>query len=101
MNRYLLCILLMAFAGLCRAADVERWDRFEVALNAPASGNPYTGPGLRADFTFEHRTVTVDGFYDGNGTWRIRFMPDAVGLWNFVTHSDIAALNGKADSSIV
>ncbi len=75
--------------------EVERWDRFEAALLAPVSGNPFTGPGLKADFTFEHRTVTVDGFYDGNGTWRVRFMPDAIGTWTYVTHSDIAALNGK------
>src|SRR5580700_5942080 len=98
MNRYLLCILLMTVGGLRAAADtanVARWDRFEIALKAPVSGNPYTGPGIRADFTFEHRTVTADGFYDGDGTWRVRFMPDTIGVWSYTTHSEIPALNGK------
>src|SRR6185312_16762752 len=96
MNRYLVCFLIAA-ASL-RAADsgpVERWGRYEITLKAPVSGNPYLGPGLRADFIFEHRTVSVDGFYDGDGTWRVRFMPDTIGTWNYVTHSDVAALNGK------
>ena len=99
MKSYLIYLIyaLLAVAGL-HAADsgsVERWGRFEVVLKATPPGNPFTGPGVRADFTFEHRTVTVGGFYDGAGTWRVRFMPDTVGAWTYITHSDIAALNGK------
>ena len=95
MFRFIICALL-ATTCLCAAGpNVERWDRFEITLKAAVTGNPYVGPGLRADFTMEHRTVTVDGFYDGDGTWRIRFMPDATGDWSYVTHSEIPALNGK------
>ena len=95
-KRYLPGALLTAMSLYAAVpGEVERWDRYEVVLKAPASGNPYTGPGLRADFTLEHRTVTLDGFYDGNGTWRVRFMPDSIGAWTYVTHSSIAALNGK------
>ncbi|HEY4088047.1 MAG TPA: DUF5060 domain-containing protein [Bryobacteraceae bacterium] len=94
MIRALVCTLLAATCLYAAGPNVERWDRFEITLKAPVTGNPYTGPGLRADFTIEHRTVTVDGFYDGDGTWRIRFMPDAVGNWSYVTHSEIPALNG-------
>ncbi len=90
------CAFLCAFlwSALLSAADVERWGRYEVVLKAPASGNPFTDSTLRADFQFQHRTVTVDGFYDGEGTWRVRFMPDEIGEWSYVTHSSIAALNG-------
>src|SRR6266849_4563040 len=74
--------------------EVERWGRYEVVLKAPVSGNPFTDSTFRADFQFEHRTVTVDGFYDGDGTWRVRFMPDTIGEWSYVTHSPTPALNG-------
>ena len=95
MIRPIVCALLAATCVCAAGPNVERWGRFEVSLKAPVTGNPYMGPGLRADFTMEHRTVTVDGFYDGDGMWRIRFMPDAIGDWSYVTHSEIPALNGK------
>ena len=96
MNRYLVCALIAAASLWAQTpVSVEQWGRYEIVLAAPVTGNPYLGPGLRADFTFEHRTVTVDGFYDGDGTWRVRFMPDTVGEWSYVTRSEIPALNGK------
>ncbi|WP_442172844.1 DUF5060 domain-containing protein, partial [Rhizobium leguminosarum] len=33
--------------------------------------------------------------YDGNGTYRIRFMPDIEGEWSFLTRSRTASLDGK------
>jgi hypothetical protein len=64
-------------------------------LRAAVVGNSFTDTSLRADFWFEHRTVAVDGFYDGDGTWRVRFMPDEIGEWSYITHSSTTALNGK------
>jgi hypothetical protein len=40
----------------------------------------------------------VHGFYDGDGVYRIRFMPSAVGRWNFITQSNCAALSGISGS---
>src|SRR6266568_3765228 len=57
--------------------DVEQWGMFEVALPGPFSGNPFKEVTLTATFTLEHRSVKVTGFYDGEGTYRLRFMPDA------------------------
>jgi hypothetical protein len=48
-----------------------------------------------ACFTFKHRTVEVDGFYDGDGMYRVRFMPDEIGRWSYVTRSDRPKLDGK------
>jgi hypothetical protein len=47
-----------------------------------------------ADFQMGHRTVAVDGFYDGDGVYRVRFMPDAEGEWTFTTRSNRPELNG-------
>jgi hypothetical protein len=37
----------------------------------------------------------VDGFYDGNGAYRLRFMPDEMGEWTYLTSSNVPLLDGK------
>ncbi|MDE0088708.1 MAG: DUF5060 domain-containing protein, partial [Candidatus Poribacteria bacterium] len=62
---------------------VERWGIYEVALNGPDTGNPFVEVELTAEF--KHcdidggRTFEPQGFYDGDGIYKIRFMPDEVG----------------------
>lgn len=77
---------------------VERWDYFELELQAAASGNPCTDVTLEADFIHHHRTVHVAGFYDGDNEYKIRFMPDVEGDWHFVTHSNVRALDDRRGS---
>jgi Domain of unknown function (DUF5060)/Protein of unknown function (DUF4038)/Domain of unknown function (DUF5605) len=78
------------------AGNVEQWAVFEVVLKGPSAGNPFQSVTLTAQFTQEHRTVQVKGFYDGEGTYRIRFMPDTPGLWSYTTASSAAELNGHS-----
>lgn len=75
-------------------ATVERWGRYEIVMQGTVSGNPFTDFTFGADFQLEHRKVAVDGFYDGEGRWRARFMPDEIGEWTYITHSSDAKLNG-------
>ena len=75
--------------------QVERWGIFETQLSGPASGTPYIDVSFAADFQFQHRTVAASGFYDGDGVYRVRFMPDAEGEWIFTTRSNRSELNGK------
>ncbi len=89
-------LALLLFAGLFPAGAVERWGVFEVALHGPSSGNPYLDVRISARFRFRNRTVDADGFYDGEGVYRIRFMPDEIGEWTYSTLSNVAALNGKS-----
>jgi hypothetical protein len=76
-------------------ASVPRWEVFELAIAGPSSRNPFVGVQLAATFTLEHRTVTVGGFYDGEGMYKIRFMPDTEGDWTYATISNATALSGK------
>ncbi|WP_420852133.1 DUF5605 domain-containing protein [Paenibacillus hamazuiensis] len=62
---------------------IERWGLFEISLTGPDSGNPYKDVHAAAEFRYGHRTVKVAGFYDGNGVYKIRFMPDTVGEWTY------------------
>jgi hypothetical protein len=75
---------------------VEQWGVFEVSLVGPFSGNPFVDVTLSARFTSGDRTVEVHGFYDGDGVYRIRFMPEEKGTWRYLTQSNCAALSGKS-----
>src|ERR1700761_3324713 len=75
-------------------SSIEQWGLFEVSLPGPSAGNPFKEVTLTARFSLEHRTVQVTGFYDGDGTYRVRFMPDAPGRWTFVTDSSARELAG-------
>jgi hypothetical protein len=81
--------------GLASAQTVERWGVYEVTLSGPAAGNPFQDVKLGAHFKFRNRVVDVDGFYDGAGTYRVRFMPDEIGAWTYTTTSNAPALDGK------
>lgn len=77
---------------------VEKWDHYEHTLKGPDSGNPFTEVTLTAEFSLGSRRVPLEGFYDGAGTYKIRFMPDTEGTWEFVTHSNVSELDGATGS---
>ncbi len=76
------------------ASSVEKWGQFEVSLKGPQTGNPFKEVDFTAEFTQQHRTVNVRGFYDGDGDYRIRFMPDNEGPWSYKTVSATRELDG-------
>ncbi|KKK56508.1 hypothetical protein LCGC14_3063820, partial [marine sediment metagenome] len=51
---------------------------------------------LRAAFTHEsgERIENLPGFYDGDGTWKVRFAPNLEGKWSGVTASNDPKLDG-------
>ena len=89
---------LVAAAVPARATDrVERWGLFELTLEGPARGNPFVDVSLSAEFRRgDGPPVRVRGFYDGDGTFKVRFMPDATGEWTYVTESSAPELAGRA-----
>lgn len=46
------------------------------------------------------RSMLIPGFHDGDGVWKIRFSPTAIGEWSLVTSSDDPQLDGKTVSGI-
>jgi Domain of unknown function (DUF5060)/Protein of unknown function (DUF4038)/Domain of unknown function (DUF5605) len=76
-------------------ATVEQWGVFELTLTGSATGNPFIEVELSARFTQGERTVQAAGFYDGDGVYKIRFMPEAVGAWRYETISNRSELNGQ------
>ena len=80
---------------------VEQWGIFELSLSGPDAGNPFCDVQLAARFTHADSRGDVtsalrsDGFYDSDGTYRVRFMPDRIGTWIYETESNVATLNGQ------
>jgi hypothetical protein len=79
----------------CIMPETMQWDIYEVKLSGPVDGNPYTEVDLSATFITEGVEITVNGFYDGNGVYKIRFMPNKTGIWKYTTHSNKPSLNSK------
>ena len=84
-----------AMLGAAESKSVEQWDVFEVTLKGPADGNPFIDVALSAHFAQGARTFDVAGFYDGEGVYKIRFMPDATGEWRFETAGNRPELAGQ------
>ncbi len=79
-------------------SSAAQWDYFEVRLEGPSGGNPYTEVTLEAVFAQASREVRVPGFYDGDGSYVLRFMPDTLGEWRYRTASSASALDGQSGS---
>jgi hypothetical protein len=78
--------------------EVEQWGVFEAQFRGPSRGNPFVDVQLTAEFVQANRRVEVSGFYDGDGVYRIRYMPDVRGSWRYTTRSNVPELNGRAGS---
>jgi len=74
---------------------VECWGIFELEFRGPSGGNPFADVQFSGEFRQGERIFKPEGFYDGNGIYRIRFMPDAQGVWSYVTRSNRSELDGK------
>jgi len=75
-------------------STIEKWDCFELRIQGPSTGNPFTDVTISAVFKYNHLEIVANGFYDGDGQYCVRFMPDVVGVWTFETTSNVEELNG-------
>ena len=79
------------------SGGVPKWRRTVLSFpNHSYTGNPFL---LEISATFVHRasgtSLTMPGYYDGDDTWRVAFMPTLVGRWTWVTRSTDADLDGQ------
>ncbi|MGO9409986.1 MAG: DUF4038 domain-containing protein [Spirochaetia bacterium] len=76
--------------------SVEQWGVFDLEVRAAKlPDNPFTDAHVAATFTQGTRVVAVDGFYDGDGVYRVRFSPDLPGTWHYETHGTLSELDGR------
>lgn len=95
--RMLACVLALAAPlALVHAVDVPRWQPHDFGYTAaPAAANPFMVPFSAAVTAPDGKSFTLPGFFDGDGTWKIRVSPNTEGKWSLVTESDVKELDGK------
>jgi hypothetical protein len=76
---------------------VEKWGVYEISQTAHVSGNPFD-VDFGAEFKQSDHAVKVAGFYDGEGVFKVRFMPEIEGEWTFVTYSNEIGLANQKGS---
>ncbi|GAA3585190.1 DUF5605 domain-containing protein [Gibbsiella greigii] len=74
---------------------VSQWQRFERQFSVNAAPSHFTDSWLTATFICEDEAHTVYGFYNDNGEFILRFMPDKAGDWHYTLASNLPALNGQ------
>ena len=63
--------------------EVELYGVFELAHQQRAQGNPFQAE-MEGLFLHEAgQRLRLEGFYDGDATYRLRFMPTAPGIWRY------------------
>lgn len=74
--------------------QVRKYGTFETSFAAQTE-SPFDAE-LTAIFTCpDGGSLTVSGFYDGDDKFVVRFMPEAEGIYSFVTRSNVKALDGQ------
>ena len=75
--------------------QVKKWERVEYAWQVKhLDGNPYVDKRLSAIVTGAGLRRVVEGFHDGNGVYRMRFLAETEGHFTFTTASNVAELDG-------
>ncbi|MDO4285513.1 MAG: DUF5605 domain-containing protein [Eubacteriales bacterium] len=84
--------------------QAEKWGVFEVTAQGVSEGNPFTERTIRGTFASAdgNERITTDGFYDGDGVYKVRFMPSFEGEYTFSLEGNFAeGTDGSASDSTV
>jgi hypothetical protein len=106
MNKLLAgALLLLSFNALALAVQTEEtalWHRVEIRFTSDKEyANPiYDIKAFNVVFTSATgRVRTVNGFWDGERDWKVRFMPDEPGEWSWqsaCSDKDNSGLHGRS-----
>ncbi len=78
-------------------ADVPQWEPHDIAFtSATQHENPFTVRLAATASGPNGESLRLTGFYDGDGTWKVRLAPLSLGQWELTTESDDPELNGKS-----
>ena len=80
---------------------VEQWGLFEAAVEGKKDGNPFTDYEIHAEFKSEQETKLVTGFYDGDGIYKVRFMPTQTGVYHYVISGSFSDVQTEGDIEAV
>ena len=75
--------------------SIAKWETFTQWFSGPDREDAYQSVEFTAEFTCRNRRMWVRGFYDGDGRYGLRMMPDSEGTWRYETTSNVPELNGQ------
>lgn len=93
--------VLLGRAALLAELSVPRWEPHDFAFRiSGAPENPFA-----ATFSAEVRgpggiAFELPGFFDGDGTWKLRIAPTQEGRWSLLTHSTVSELDGRREDFV-
>jgi hypothetical protein len=97
-QRPLILLAIFLIVNSLNAVNIEQYSVFEMELKGPSAGNPFRDVRLSAEFKLMNRSLFCEGFYDGEGIYKIRFMADEPGEWTYITKSNTKELDKKKGS---
>ena len=71
-------------------STVEQWGVYELKFQGKSDGNPFVDYQIKGEFRYKEIVTEVNGFYDGDGTYVIRFMPTFIGEHRFEIKGNFA-----------
>lgn len=76
---------------------VKKYGIMEFTLKGPDEGNPFQEQWVKGTFSSNGETKQTEGFYDGDGIYKIRFMPSCEGVY----HCEISTSWGYRETAQV
>lgn len=74
---------------------VEKWNVFEISFTSENKySNPFIDVKLKARFCHNGQKTCVQGFYDGDNIYKVRFMPQFEGEYTYTISSNDSELDG-------
>lgn len=83
------------------AQSVSRYETFEAVFQGPSNGNPFCDVELSIQLESPSGRIEVPGFYDGDGTYRVRCLVEETGPHRFRSVSNapsLDAIEGRFDA---
>lgn len=63
--------------------QIEKYNRFEIIISGPVPTGSNVKVDLISTFSKDDKKVIIKGFYNGNGQYLVRFMPEETGIWHY------------------
>ena len=86
---FLTCILISSLIIIsAQSPDAVKWEKYELIFSSKIAYENPLQEVRRFEVTFTSPTgikKTINGFWDGNTTWKARFMPGETGNWVYET----------------
>jgi len=70
--------------------QVEQYGIFELIIQGREPEGSHVAVDIQAEFVSGDCRQRIKGFYNGNGEYRIRFMPQQIGIWSYEVRSSHA-----------